>query len=53
MVSDIHDMELSKLRTRKYIMHGLMLVVGIYIATQYGVYFTKACVKSDYYTSSV
>ena len=52
MVSDIHDMELTKLRSRKYVMHGLMLVVAIYIAAQYGFYFTKACVKSDYYTSN-
>ena len=40
---------MRKLKRRKYIMHSAISVIALVIVTIYTFYYTKACMKSDYY----
>ena len=51
-VSDVHDIQMQKLRVRKCAMHIIMLIIAIGIVGMYCYYYTLACTKSDYYTTS-
>lgn len=42
-VSDIHEIEINKLRVRKYIMHAIMSVLALAVISAYFFYYTKAC----------
>ena len=50
-VSDIHIQEMRKLKQRKYIMHGVTSVMALILVITYVYYYTKTCMKSDYYLS--
>ena len=51
-VSDIHELEIRKLRKRKYIMHVLFCGAAAILVFWYGFYYTKACKDNDYFTES-
>ena len=48
-VSDIHEIEINKLRKRKYIMHGIIGFASSLIIFWYLYYYTKACSNRDKY----
>ena len=49
-VSDIHDLEIRKLKKRKYIMHVLFCGAAAILVFWYGYYYTKACKDRVYYS---
>ncbi len=52
-VSDIHEIEIKKLRIRKYIMHVVMGMCALAIIFWYSYYYTIACSKVSYYTTDM
>ena len=49
-VSDIHDLEIRKLKKRKYIMHVLFCGAAAILVFWYSYYYTKACKDRVYYS---
>ena len=48
-VSDIHELEIRKLRKRKYIMHVIFCGAAAILVFWYSYYYTKACKDRNYY----
>ena len=51
-VSDIHTLEIQKLRKRKYYMHVIMSILAIILIGCYSYFYVLACKDNDYYTES-
>ena len=51
-VSDIHELEIRKLRKRKYIMHVLFCGAAAILVFWYAYYYTKACKDRKYYSEN-
>ena len=51
-VSDIHELEIRKLRKRKYIMHVIFCGAAAILVFWYAYYYTKACKERKYYEES-
>ena len=51
-VSDIHDLEIRKLRKYKYINHFTTSTIALTIIGFYSYYYTLACGRADFYTES-
>jgi len=48
-ISDIHLLEITKLRERKYWMHGIMSVLAVTVLAWYLYYYILACKNAEYY----
>ena len=51
-VSDIHSLEIQKLRKRKYYMHVIMTILAIILIGCYSYFYVLACKDVDEYTKS-
>lgn len=52
-VSDIHSLEIQKLRKRKYYMHVIFSILAIILIISYSYFYILACKDNDFYTESM